>query len=47
MLVPEGTDILTFITKYFIRDVSTDELLTTEKVRVVHSDSEGVRTMNP
>ena len=47
MLVPEGTDILTFINKYFIRDVATDELLTNEKVRVVHSDTQGLRTRNP
>ena len=47
MLVPEGTDVLTFTTKYFIRDVSTDELLTNEKVRIVHSDSQGLRTFNP
>lgn len=47
MLVPEGTDILTFITKYFIRDVSTDELVTTEKVRIVHSDMQGFSTGNP
>ncbi len=46
MLVPEGTDILTFIDKYFIRDSSTDELLTNEKVRIVHSDSQGLRTRN-
>lgn len=42
MLVPEGTDALTFIDKYFIRDISTDELLTNEKVRVVHGDMQGV-----
>lgn len=46
MLVPEGTDILTFIDKYFIRDSSTDELLTNEKVRIIHSDSQGLRTRN-
>ena len=47
MLVPEDTDVLTFIEKYFIRDISTDELLTNEKVRVVHGDYQGVRTGNP
>lgn len=43
MLVPEGTDILTFTKKYFIRDSSTDELLTTEKVRIVCGDTQGTR----
>ena len=47
MLVPEGTDILTFISKYFIRDSSTDELLTNEKVRIVHSDTQALRMSNP
>ena len=47
MLVPQGTDILKFCDKYFIRDGSTDELLTNEKVRVVHHDSEGFDTFNP
>lgn len=45
--MPEGTDILTFIDKYFIRDVSTDELLVNEKVRIVCYDAEGLRTGNP
>lgn len=47
MLVPEGTSIVTFTDKYFIRDGSTDELLTTEKVRVVHHDVPGFDTWNP
>lgn len=47
MLVPEGTDILTFQKKYFIRDGSTDELLTNEKVRVVCYDEQGSATWNP
>lgn len=47
MLVPEGTDILTFIDKYFIRDSSTDELLTTEKVRIVVGDQQGFTSDNP
>lgn len=46
MLVPEGTDILTFIEKYFLRDSSTDELLTNEKVRITHSDTQGLRSTN-
>ena len=46
MLVPEGTDIVKFTDKYFIRDGSTDELLTNEKVRIVHHDVEGFETPN-
>lgn len=46
MLVPEGTDIMTFQKKYFIRDGSTDELLTNEKVRVVTHDDPGSATWN-
>ena len=46
MLVPVGTDIVTFQKKYFIRDGSTDELLTNEKVRVVTYDEEGSFTFN-
>ena len=47
MLIPEGTDIRKFQDKYFIRDGSTDELLTNEKVRIVHHDTEGFDTFNP
>ena len=46
MLVPEGTDIVKFLDKYFIRDGSTDELLTNEKVRIVCHDDEGFYTPN-
>ena len=46
MLIPSGTDIMTFQDKYFIRDGSTDELLTNEKVRVVTRDEEGTATWN-
>lgn len=46
MLVPEGTNVLTFTQKYFIRDNATDELLTNEKVRVVYYDAQGMRTRN-
>ena len=47
MLVPEGTDIVKFTDKYFIRDGSTDELLTNEKVRIVYHDAQGFGTFNP
>lgn len=46
MMVPIGTDIITFQKKYFIRDGSTDELLTTEKVRIVTHDDPGSDTFN-
>ena len=46
MLVPIGTDIMTFQKKYFIRDGSTDELLTKEKVRIVTNDQQGSWTFN-
>jgi len=46
MLVPVGTDIITFQKKYFIRDGSTDELLTNEKVRIVCHDDESFKTFN-
>ena len=46
MLVPVGTDIMTFQKKYFIRDGSTDELITNEKVRVVYHDDESGFTIN-
>lgn len=46
MLVPVGTDIITFQKKYFIRDGSTDELLTNEKVRIVCHDDESLKTFN-
>lgn len=47
MMVPDDCDIAMFTDKYFIRDGSTDELLTNEKVRIVHHDAEGFDTFNP
>ena len=47
MLVPIETDIVKFTDKYFIRDGSTDELLTNEKVRIVHQrDAEELQAAN-
>ena len=46
MLVPTGTSIVAFQDKYFIRDGSTDELLTNEKVRIVTHDDQGSYTFN-
>jgi len=45
MLVPKGTEITRFQDKYFIRDGSTDELLTNEKVRIVWHDEKMSRGM--
>lgn len=36
MMLPEGTDIITFIERYFIRADATDKLLTNENVRIVY-----------
>ena len=47
MLIPRGTDLMKFQDKYFIRDGSTDELLTKEKVRVVHHDEKGFDNFHP
>jgi len=46
MLVPENTAIVPFITKYFIEDAAPDALLTNEKVRVNHFDTQGYDTGN-
>ena len=46
MCVPDKTQIMDFILNYFIEDASTDQLLTDEKVRVVHYDEEGLDTSN-
>ena len=37
MLVPQGTSIISFLEKYFIRAGYTDEILSDEKVRIVYS----------
>lgn len=46
MLIPGGTAIVPFITKYFIEDAAPDAILTTEKVRVNYYDAEGYETGN-
>jgi len=46
MLIPENTAIVPFITKYFIEDAAPDALLTNEKVRVNHFDTQGYDTGN-
>ncbi len=47
MLVPENTPIVSFITKYFIKDAATDALLTAENVRISYYDTQGYDTGNP
>ena len=46
MCVPKGTPITKFIEKYFIEDAVSSELLTDEKVRIIHYDSDGSDTGN-
>ena len=46
MLIPENTAIVPFITKYFIEDAAPDALLTDEKVRINHFDTQGYDTGN-
>ena len=41
MKVPEGTGIIPFIDKYFVRAGYTNEVLEDESVRIVYSDNQG------
>ena len=47
MKLPEGTDIITFIDKYFIRAGYTSKVLEDEHVRVIYSECQGSDTMVP
>lgn len=47
MKVPNGTSILTFIDKYFVRAGYTNEILENEAVRIVYADSQGYETSAP
>lgn len=47
MMVPPGTDIRTFIDKYFIEDAMPDELVFDENVRIVYYDTEGTKLGSP
>lgn len=47
MLLPDKTNIIDFITKYFIEDANPDELITDEKVRIICYDSDGGALRNP
>ena len=46
MMVPEDANIISFINNYLISSAAPDELLTTEKVRVNHYDTQGYDTGN-
>lgn len=46
MLIPTGTTLIEFIGRYFIEDLSPDELIVDEKVRISYYDSEGRSTGN-
>lgn len=47
MMIPEGTNIISFIDKYFIRAGYTNTLLEHEDVRIVYSDLGGEDTAVP
>ena len=47
MEVPAGTNIITFIDKYFIRAGFTSEVLTNEPVRVIYGTLSSWETNNP
>lgn len=46
MLIPDNTDIITFIDKYFLQNTSGDQLITTQSVRVLWYDSVGSNSGN-
>lgn len=39
MLIPEGTSIIDFTSKYFVQDEIASEIITDERVRVTYYDS--------
>ena len=47
MMIPEGTNIIQFIDKYFIRAGYTNELLEKEDVRIVYGDTDTASTKVP
>ena len=47
MKLPEGTDIITFIDKYFIRAGYTSKILEDEHVRVIYAEVQGSDTNVP
>lgn len=47
MKIPENTNIITFIDKYFIKAGYTNKLVENEAVRVIYSEAEGDDTAAP
>ena len=47
MLIPENTNIITFIDKYFVRAGYTTKVLTNESVRIVYGNVHSTETRNP
>lgn len=47
MKLPEGTDIISFIDKYFIRAGYTNKVLEDEHVRIIYADIQGADTAVP
>ena len=47
MKLPAGTDIISFIDKYFIRAGYTSKVLEDEHVRIIYADLQGSDTGNP
>lgn len=47
MKLPQSTNIIQFIKRYFVKAGFTNELLTDEVVRIVYSDSQGTDTDVP
>lgn len=45
MMIPDGTDIVEFLDKYFVRADGTDELLSNEKVRIAYYDDDDTSTL--
>lgn len=47
MKLPENTDIISFIDKYFIRAGYTNKVLEDEHVRIIYADMQGSPTSTP
>lgn len=47
MMIPDGTNIITFIDKYFIRAGYTSKVLSNEPVRIVYGNMYSNQTGNP
>lgn len=47
MMIPDGTNIVTWIRKYFVSEALCTELVTDEDVRVLWYEDQSQRTNNP